>query len=89
MYIDGDVLVISSEMDVSDVEELKNFIESRLEFIEEIHFEEEAPELFTSSSIFQLLFAIKKSKPEIKIPVIEKECTLFKNLGTIQWISNG
>lgn len=85
MYIDGDVLVISAEMDTSDVEELKNFVESRLEFIEEIVFEEEEPATFGSSSIFQLLFAIKKSKPDLKIPVVDNDCSLFKNLGTIKW----
>jgi len=85
MYIDGDILVISTDMDTSDVEELKSFVESRLEFIEEIIFEEEEPKNFGSSSIFQLLLAIKKSKPELKIKMVEENCNLFSSLGTIKW----
>lgn len=86
MYIDGDVLVISTDMDTSDVEELKGFVESRLDYIEEIVFEEEELRAFASSSLFQLLFSIKKSKPEIKISMIDNGSAFFKDLGTIKWV---
>ncbi|MCV6607788.1 MAG: hypothetical protein OIF32_06205 [Campylobacterales bacterium] len=86
MYIDGDVLVISTDMDTSDVEELKSFVESRLDYIEEIVFEEENLEKFTSSSLFQLLFGIKKSKPEIKIDMIDKGSIGFSELGIVKWV---
>ena len=86
MYIDGDILVISTDMDNSDVEELKSFIETRLEYIEEIVFEEEEIVNFASSSLFQLLFGIKKAKPEIKIDIIDKGSVSFKELGTIKWV---
>jgi hypothetical protein len=86
MYIDGDVLVISTSMDTSDVEELKTFVETRLDYIEEIIFEEEVLESFVSSSLFQVLFGIKKAKPEIKIDILDKGSVDFKNLGTIKWV---
>ncbi len=86
MYIDGDVLVISTDMDTSDVEELKGFVESRLDYIEEIIFEEDTLETFTSSSLFQLLFGIKKSKPGIKIDIIDKGSVTFSKTGTIKWV---
>jgi UDP-sugar diphosphatase len=43
-------------------------------------------EYFASSSLFALLFCIKQSKPQIKIPVIDEGMLNLKTYGTIHWI---
>ena len=85
MTIDGDVLEIELDMELDDVCELKKFISTRLKYIEEISFIGGVEE-FASSSLFSLLFAIKKAKPQIKIPLIDEGKTLFKNYGKAVWI---
>jgi len=85
MTIDGDVLEIDLDMELDDVCELKEFISTRLKYIEEISFVGEVEE-FTTSSLFTLLFSIKNTKPSIKIPLIDDGSTIFKNFGKIKWI---
>ncbi len=85
MTIDGDVLEIELDMELDDVCELKEFISTRLKYIEEISFIGGVEE-FSTSSLFSLLFAIKKAKPSIKIPLIDEGKTKFKNYGTAVWI---
>lgn len=36
MTIDGDTLEVDLDMDIKDVIELKNFVQDRLEYIEEV-----------------------------------------------------
>ena len=84
MTIDGDILEIELDMELDDVCELKEFVSTRLKYIEEISFIGEVEE-FSTSSLFSLLFAIKKIKPEIKIPLIDEGKTQFKNYGNIIW----
>ena len=85
MTIDGDVLEIELDMELSEVVELKAFVEPRLEYIESIEVIGER-EYFASSSLFALLFCIKQSKPQIKIPVIDEGMLNLKTYGTIHWI---
>jgi len=85
MTIDGDVLEIELDMELDDVCELKEFISTRLKYIEEISIVGGVEE-FSTSSLFSLLFAIKKAKPEIKIPLIDEGFASFKNYGKIVWI---
>lgn len=87
MTIDGDVLEIELDMDLGDVVELKNFIQSRLEYIESIEVVGER-ESFTSSSLFALLFSIKKSKPDIHIPAIDEGNLILEHYGKLHWISH-
>jgi hypothetical protein len=85
MTIDGDVLEIELDMELDDVCELKEFISTRLKYIDEISFVGGSEE-FSTSALFSLLFAIKKTKPSIKIPLIDDGTTAFKNFGKVKWI---
>ncbi|WP_024954046.1 hypothetical protein [Sulfurospirillum arcachonense] len=84
MTIDGDVLEIELDMELDDVCELKEFVATRLKYIEEIIFVG-GDEEFATSSLFSLLFSIKKTKPSIKIPLIDEELFTFKNFGKVYW----
>jgi len=84
MTIDGDILEIGLDMDINDVLILKDFVESRLEYIEEIVIVGEM-KTFASSSLFQLLFSIKKSKPSMKIDILD-ELLKLEDYGTLHWI---
>jgi len=86
MTIDGDVLEIELDMDIGDVFELKNFIADRLEYIEAINVVGEMNS-FSSSSLLQLLYSIKKSKPSIEINIIDEDLKLT-NYGVIHWIGD-
>ena len=84
MTIDGDVLEIELDMDLKEVAELKAFVEPRLEYIESIEVVGEKSR-FVSSSLFALLFSIKQSKPEMKIPIIDEGVLHLTDYGTIHW----
>jgi len=86
MTIDGDVLEIELDMDIGDVCELKNFIADRLEYIEAINIVGEMKS-FSSSSLLQLLYSIKKSKPSLHINVIDEGFKLT-DYGVIHWIGD-
>ena len=85
MTIDGDVLEIELDMDLGEVIELKKFVESRLEYIESIEIVGERG-VFVSSSLFAMLFSIKKSKPEISIPIIDDGVLNLSDYGSLHWI---
>jgi len=87
MTIDGDVLEIELDMDLGEVIELKKFVEPRLEYIESIEIVG-GKEVFASSSLFTLLFSIKKSKPEIRIPMIDDGVLKLVHYGDMHWINN-
>jgi len=83
MTIDGDILEIELDMQIDDVIELKNFVATRLEYIEEVQVVGEL-ESFSSASLLQLLYSMKKSKPSLSIPIIESDLSL-KNYGVMHW----
>jgi len=85
MTIDGDVLEIELDMDLGEVMELKKFIQPRLEYIESIEVVGER-DRFTSSSLFSMLLSIKKSKPEIRIPIIDDGVLNLSDYGSMHWI---
>jgi hypothetical protein len=85
MTIDGDVLEIELDMDLGEVMELKKFVEPRLEYIESIEVIGER-DVFVSSSLFAMLFSIKKSKPEIHIPIIDDGVLNLSDYGNVHWI---
>ena len=85
MTIDGDVLEIELDMDLAEVIELKKFVETRLEYIESIEVIGER-DRFSSSSLFALLFSIKKSKPDISIPIIDDGALSLSDYGAMHWI---
>lgn len=84
--IDGDVLNLDIMMELDDVTNLQEFILSRLDYIEEIGFSERSSE-FATSALFQLLFALKKTKPSVKIPLIDNGASEFENFGKIVWVN--
>lgn len=83
MTIDGNVLEIELDMTLEDVIALHEFIKNRLDYIESIEIVGEY-EQFVSSSLFALLFSIKKSKPTLKIPLIDAPAE-FSEYGTVYW----
>lgn len=87
MTIDGDVLEIDLDIDIDDVKELKEFVSSRLEYIEEIKVEN-ATNPFLTSSILQLLFSMKKTKPSLNIPILDAPLTL-DTYGKLHWVKDG
>ena len=86
MTIDGDTLEIELDMDIKDVVELKNFVADRLEYIEAVTITGEM-DAFASSSLFQLLYSIKKSKPSITISAIDADLAL-EQYGLIHWVKH-
>ena len=87
MTIDGDVLEIELDMDLGEVMELKKFVEPRLEYIESIEVIGEK-DVFASSSLFALLLSIKKSKPDIVIPIMDNGKLELAEYGVLHWIRN-
>jgi hypothetical protein len=84
MTIDGDVLEIELDMELDDVCELKEFVSTRLKYIEEIAIVGGVKE-FATSALFSLLFAIKKTKPSIKIPLLDEGEFSLENFGKLYW----
>jgi len=84
MIVDGERLIIGMDMDLGEVAELKQFIEPRLEYIEEIVAEEEDA-VFMTSSLIQLLISVKQNKPSMKIPMIDNQPYRVEPYGKIYW----
>lgn len=84
MIVDGERLIISMDMDLEEVAELKRFIEPRLEYIEEIVAEEEAV-VFMTSSLIQLLVSVKLNKPSMQIPILDTQPYEVDPYGKIYW----
>ena len=85
MTIDGDVLEIELDDDLLAVIELKEFVQERLAYIEEIVVVGDQ-DVFATSSLFQLLMSIKKSKPDMKIPIIDTGVLNLTGFGKLKWI---
>jgi hypothetical protein len=89
MQIDGDKLYIPIDLKSDDIEELKKFVEPRLEYIDEVGFEEEMEDFPASSALIAFLVSLKKTKPSIKIPMIDSGEYIFSKFGKAHWILNG
>jgi hypothetical protein len=87
MTIDGDVLEIDFDIDIDEVKELKEFVSTRLEYIEEIKVEN-ATNPFLTSSILQLLFSMKKTKPSLNIEILS-EPLILDTYGKLHWVNDG
>jgi len=87
MTIDGDVLEIELDMELTEVIELKEFVAPRLEYIDSIEVIGERHR-FVSSSLFALLLSIKKSKPDMKIPLIDEGRLDLTDYGCVHWIAH-
>lgn len=82
-HIEGDTLNLSWEMTLEELKELKEFLSTKLSYIEAIEVEGEGEP--ATSALLQLLFSLKKSKPEMVIPVLEGVDTCFGSFGRIGW----
>lgn len=87
MTIDGDILALELEDDLEEVVEVHKFVKDRLEYIEEISIVGDTSS-FATSAMFQLLLSIKKTKPEIKIPIIDDESIIIGEYGKLYWITS-
>jgi hypothetical protein len=84
MIVDGERLIIGMEMDLDEVGRLKEFIEPRLEYIDEI-VAEDADAVFMTSSLVQLLISVKLNKPSMKIPMIYNQPYRVEPYGKLYW----
>ncbi|GHV58835.1 hypothetical protein FACS1894103_1020 [Campylobacterota bacterium] len=85
MYIDGDRLIISIDSDLNEVNELGEFVKSRMEYIEGVDFEQDKPSHFGSSALFALLAAMKTTKPELDIPLFAAGGFDMAEMGVLYW----
>ncbi|MDD2652549.1 MAG: hypothetical protein PHX44_05820 [Sulfurimonas sp.] len=83
MKIDGDVLTIDLNLSMDEIVTLEEFIRPRIEYIERI--ETEDGSVLSSSALLSLLVSIKKTRPQIEIPFLEKEQTISFSYGTVHW----
>ncbi|MGD9968949.1 MAG: hypothetical protein AB7S65_00700 [Sulfuricurvum sp.] len=84
MEFDGDTLTIDANMSLEELREFESFIRPRLEYIETIELDSSMP--VRSSALITLLSSIKKTRPEITIPFLEKGMVPFPKNGTLHWI---
>lgn len=86
MTIDGDTIEIDLDIDIEDISKVKKFVSVRLEYVDVIKVKGEMKN-FASSSLFQLLHSIKKSKPSMIIDVVDTDLKL-EEYGLVHWIRN-
>ncbi len=83
MEFDGDALTIDLSMSMEEIREFEAFVRPRLEYIETIEIEDESQ--LNSSSLLALLVSLKRSRPELKIPFLERGTTSSDVYGTLHW----
>lgn len=88
MCIDGDVLELDIEMDLEEVKALRDFVKDRMDYIEEISLLCSRDGLPVTSSLFTLLFAMKKVKPSLKIAFMETMNFDLEKYGIMHWVNH-
>lgn len=83
MEINGDEIIIDLDMPMDEVVNFEEFIRPRIEYIEKIEAEENST--LTSGALLSLLVSIKKTRPEIEMPFLEKGWTTYPTHGTLHW----
>ncbi len=86
MEFNGDALTIDMDMSMEEIIEFEEFIRPRIDFIETIEVEEE--HALKSSAFLSILVGLKKTRPELQIPFLEKGLSISLAYGTIHWICN-
>jgi len=89
MQFDGDRLNIPLDLKHGEINEIKEFVVDRLDYIEEIGFEEGKAELPFSSALLAFLICLKKTKPTLKIEILDKGLFDFGKYGKVNWICHG
>jgi hypothetical protein len=84
MEFDGDVLTIGLNMSMEEIREFEQFIRPRLEYIETIAIE--AGGTLQSSALLALLVSLKRTRPELNIPFLERGMTTSGAYGTLHWM---
>lgn len=86
MLFDGDELTIALDMPMEEIREFEQFVRTRLEYIETIKVEEGTS--LRSSSLLALLVSLRRTRPEVKIPFLEKGATVSDTYGTLHWMGH-
>lgn len=84
MEFDGDVLSIDIDMSMDEIKEFEEFIRTRIDYIDTIDVKEQGE--LQSSALIAILASLKRTKPELKIPFLERGNLASKAYGTINWI---
>ncbi|MDD3598054.1 hypothetical protein [Sulfuricurvum sp.] len=84
MQFDGDALTIGLDMSMEEIREFEQFIRPRIEYIETIEVEEGG--ILKSSALLALLVSLKRTRPELKIPFLEKGVSASAVYGTLHWM---
>ncbi|MDD5053403.1 MAG: hypothetical protein PHO27_11780 [Sulfuricurvum sp.] len=84
MLFDGDALTLSLDMSMEEIREFEAFVRPRLEYIETIEIEGEKP--LKSSALLALLVSLKRSRPELSIPFLDKRKIHMDVYGTLHWM---
>ncbi len=86
MQFDGDRLNISLDLKHDEVNEIKEFIVQRLDYIEELGFEDGGSGMPHSSALLAFLISLKKTKPSLKIDMFANKSFDFGKYGKANWI---
>ncbi|HEX5710545.1 MAG TPA: hypothetical protein VFX68_04300 [Sulfuricurvum sp.] len=86
MLFDGDELTIALDMPMEEIREFELFVRPRLEYIESIEVEEGT--MLRSSALLAFLVSLKRTRPEVKIPFLEKGQTVSDAYGTLHWMGH-
>ncbi len=84
MLLDGNIVQIGMDTDSAGLEALRLFVSPRLEYIDEIRVEGDA-DAIPPQRLLQLLASIKKSRPQITIPLIDRNSPIAAD-ATARWI---
>ncbi|MEY4504536.1 MAG: hypothetical protein RL154_832 [Pseudomonadota bacterium] len=86
MLFDGERLNIAYDLKFDELNELKEFIISRLDYIEAIGCEDDGIVVPASTALMAFLISVKKTKPSIKIDLLENSSFDMGKFGKAYWI---
>lgn len=84
MEFDGDALTIDLSMGMEEIREFEAFVRPRIDYIDRIEVAEGG--VLKSSALLALLASLKKTRPEVVIPFMEKGSSTASAYGTLHWI---
>ncbi|MBU0632752.1 hypothetical protein KKA17_08900 [bacterium] len=84
MEINGDVLTIDIDMSMEEILEFEEFIRPRIDYIEVVEVEENG--LLRSPTLLSLLASLKRTRPELQIPFLDKKVISSPIYGIVHWI---
>jgi len=80
-----EVLEINLDISIDEVTKLKQYIMKHLDSLQEIKIHGELNQII-SSSLLQLLFSLKKTKPSLDIPLVDSDFFLHPQYKKIIWV---